>query len=139
MIQLSSLQALLLQTCQQRMQPNQTTVVNLMHMLHFYMTDELVYASYLGGAGDDYVMGMSVNDETIISILGYTSSESLVVQNPIQNQFGGVEDAVIWIFAPPASTDTTKGTSELPILLIIAIGVTCIVVIIIVSVEIKRI
>jgi len=101
-----------------------------------FTDDELVYASYLGGDGDDHVMGMSVQNEEMIGILGYTDSDTLATHNPIQSQFGGTEDALIMILMP--STNATTSTTDLPILQIIAIGVTGIVIIVVVAVILKK-
>ncbi|MGY5881425.1 MAG: hypothetical protein RTV31_14330 [Candidatus Thorarchaeota archaeon] len=94
----------------------------------FFTEDEMVYASYLGGAGNDYVMGMSVYDEELVAIVGYTHSENLVMRNSIQTEYAGDGDIVIWVLSP----QIPSGSPIIPILVFGTIGVVALLSVIVV-------
>lgn len=81
----------------------------------------LIYASYLGGEGNDYVMGMSVYNEELVAIVGYTHSQDLVMHNAIQTENAGSGDIVIWILSPPE--EGPIGNPLGPVMVIGIIGV----------------
>lgn len=93
--------------------------------------NELVYATYLGGESNDYVMGLSVYEEETVAIVGYTYSQNLTLFNPFQEQYAGNGDVVIWILQP-----LTENTVEIPWISIATIagaGVLVLIVLLIVN------
>ncbi len=50
---------------------------------------ELVYATYLGGAGNDSGFGIAVDDQGQVTVTGDTSSPDFPLQNPIQSSTPG--------------------------------------------------
>jgi hypothetical protein len=109
--------------------------------LAFFDDEGLIYGSYFGGDGGDFIMGMDVHEETWIGLLGYTDSETLPTHNAIQDDFGGDEDAMIWILAPPSENATETSTTtigDLPFLPLIAAGVVGIAIFVLVIVVLKR-
>lgn len=49
----------------------------------------IIYSSYYGGSGDDYGMGMTVDDFGAVYISGYTISKNLPIKNAFQGSSGG--------------------------------------------------
>ncbi len=82
-----------------------------------FTEDELVYATYLGGEGNDFVMGLSVYAEEKVAVVGYTYSQNLTLVNPIQSQYAGNADVVIWILRP----HNIENIVEIPVLLVATI------------------
>jgi len=78
-----------------------------------FTEDELVYATYLGGEGNDFVMGLSVYAEEKVAVVGYTYSRNLTLVNPIQDQYAGNADVVIWVLCPHV-----ENIVEIPVLLV---------------------
>jgi len=99
----------------------------------FFTEDELIYASYLGGAGNDYVMGVSVYDDELVAIVGYTHSDDLVMQNPVQTEYAGSGDIVIWILSPP-----NNDLAITPMEPILVLGIVGVVVLLIAFIVYKR-
>jgi len=95
-----------------------------------FSDDELIFASYLGGNGNDYVMSISVYEESLIGIIAYTHSQNLTMLNPIQEEYAGDADIAIWILQSP--TESTFDSSQLLMPAVIAAGVLVLVSIIIV-------
>ena len=95
-----------------------------------FSDDDLIFASYLGGTGNDYVMSISVYDESLIGIIAYTHSQNLKMLNPIQEEYAGNADIVIWILQ--SSTESTFDFSQLLIPAVIAASVLALVSIVIV-------
>jgi len=96
-----------------------------------FSDDELVYATYLGGEGNDYVMGLSVYEEETVAVVGYTYSQNLTLFNPIQEQYAGNGDVVIWILQP-----AMENIVEIPWMLIATLagaGVLVLIVVLIVN------
>lgn len=60
--------------------------------LAFFDDEGMTYASYFGGEGGDYIMGMCIHEENWIALLGYTDSETLPTHNAIQDDFGGTDE-----------------------------------------------
>ncbi len=96
--------------------------------------DELVFATYLGGERNEYVMGLSVYEEETVAVVGYTYSLNLTLFNPIQEQYAGNGDVVIWILQP-----VTENIVELPWMLIATVaGVGVLVLIVLLIMNKKR-
>ena len=98
-----------------------------------FTEDELVYATYLGGEGNDFVMGLSVYAEEIVAVVGYTYSRNLTLVDPIQDQYAGNADVVIWILQP-----TTEHIAEIPWVLIATIAGGGILVLLLVIIVYKK-
>jgi len=101
--------------------------------LALFDDEGLIYGSYFGGEGGDFIMGMTVHEENWIGLLGYTDSETLPTHNAIQDEFGGDEDAMIWILAP-----AVNNAAGIPIVPIVAIGIVGVVGLILVFVIHKK-
>lgn len=56
---------------------------------------EKVYATYLGGSGDDRATGIAVNSAGAVYVTGYTSSTNFPVRSPLQSTNGGGYDAFL--------------------------------------------
>jgi len=69
----------------------------------------LVYSTYLGGSGEDYINGMSIDDSGNVYITGWTGSTDFPTRNAFQNNYaGGHNDAFV------SKIDTTQsGVSSL--------------------------
>lgn len=64
----------------------------------------LVYATYLGGAGQDVGRGISIDAEGNVYVAGFTESVDFPTANPLQASFGGVPfDAFIAKLDPTGS------------------------------------
>jgi hypothetical protein len=76
---------------------------------------DLLFGSHYGGSSNDYVLGMSVYEEDMIAVIGYTSSNDLPTVNAIQDEYGGFSDTMVWVFGfeepPTSSTSTTPAES----------------------------
>jgi uncharacterized repeat protein (TIGR01451 family) len=55
----------------------------------------LVYATYLGGSGDDRGTGIAVNSSNNVYVTGFTSSTNFPTVNPLQSSNGGGADTFI--------------------------------------------
>lgn len=64
----------------------------------------LVYSTYLGGTGDDYVLGIAVDSLTNAYVTGLTISNDFPMQNAAQPAFGGYYDAFVTKLNPAGST-----------------------------------
>jgi centrosomal CEP192-like protein/beta-propeller repeat-containing protein len=51
--------------------------------------DALVYSTYLGGSGSEFVGGIAFDSHRNVYIQGWTSSSDFLVVNPLQPQLGG--------------------------------------------------
>jgi YVTN family beta-propeller protein len=49
----------------------------------------LIYATYLGGSGNDRGLGLTVDDSGNVYLIGDTNSSNFPTQNPVQPAFGG--------------------------------------------------
>lgn len=58
----------------------------------------ILFGSYYGGSSNDYVLGMSVYEEDMIAVIGYTSSDDLPTINAIQDEYRGSSDSMVWVF-----------------------------------------
>src|SRR5207248_11318055 len=58
-------------------------------------TGALVYATYLGGSGDDRGTGIAVNSSNNVYVTGFTSSLNFPTLNPLQSSNGGGADTFI--------------------------------------------
>ncbi|MCT4605980.1 MAG: SBBP repeat-containing protein [Marinisporobacter sp.] len=56
---------------------------------------KLLYATYLGGEGEDEGKGIAVDSGGNAYVVGNTKSSNFPTQNPIQLSFGGVRDAFV--------------------------------------------
>jgi len=63
----------------------------------------LVYSSYLGGSGDDYGVGIAVDNAGNAYVTGGTLSPDFPLVSPIQGTFGGNGDAFITKINPAGS------------------------------------
>ena len=65
----------------------------------------LIYSSYLGGAGDDYGFGIAVDSAGSAVVVGVTTSTNFPVTNSLQTNFaGGPYDVFITKFSPDGAT-----------------------------------
>jgi hypothetical protein len=51
--------------------------------------DALVYSTYLGGSGDEFVGGIAFDSRRNVYVQGWTTSSDFLAVNPVQPQFGG--------------------------------------------------
>ncbi|TFH07953.1 MAG: hypothetical protein E4H14_07395 [Candidatus Thorarchaeota archaeon] len=58
----------------------------------------ILFGSYYGGSSNDYVLGMSVYEDDMIAVIGYTSSDDLPTINAIQDEYRGSSDSMVWGF-----------------------------------------
>jgi hypothetical protein len=81
----------------------------------------LVYSTYLGGSGDDWVIGIAVDSSGNAHVAGHTDSTNFPTKDPYQGSYGGGEyDAVViklthkWIILTVQKTGVGSGlvTSE---------------------------
>ena len=63
----------------------------------------LVYSTYLGGTGDDYVTGVAVDSLANAYVTGLTISSDFPMQNAPQPTFGGYYDAFVTKLNPAGS------------------------------------
>jgi len=94
-------------------------------------TGTKIYASYLGGTGDDRGTGIAVNSAGAAYVTGFTSSTNFPTVTPLQISNGGGFDAFVAKLTPSGSgflystylggsaneSNTTTGTSTNPIAL----------------------
>jgi glucose/arabinose dehydrogenase len=64
----------------------------------------LVYSTYVGGSGRDFVLGLDVDDQGQVHVAGDVESPNFPTFNPLQPQWGGVWDA--WAAKLTASGDS---------------------------------
>jgi hypothetical protein len=57
--------------------------------------DELVYATYVGGTGNDSGNGIAVDSNDIVHVTGTTTSSNFPTINPVQPAYGGSFDAFV--------------------------------------------
>jgi hypothetical protein len=74
----------------------------------------LLFGSHFGGSSNDYVLGMSVFEEDMIAVIGYTSSDDLPTIKAIQDEFRGYTDTMVWVFG----FEEELPVSEPPIILV---------------------
>ncbi|MGC8957183.1 MAG: SBBP repeat-containing protein [Candidatus Kapaibacteriota bacterium] len=55
----------------------------------------LIYATFLGGGGTDYIAGMSVDELGNVYLGGTTNSTDFPLKNPISNSINGLYDAFV--------------------------------------------
>ena len=55
----------------------------------------LIYSTYLGGAGRDFVLGLDVSPGGEVYLTGDVESEDFPTVNPLQDSFGGIWDAYV--------------------------------------------
>jgi hypothetical protein len=55
----------------------------------------LIYSTYIGGSGYDYLQGVAVDSTGAAWVVGYTQSNDFPVINPVQNNLSGLQDAVV--------------------------------------------
>jgi glucose/arabinose dehydrogenase len=63
----------------------------------------LVYSTYIGGSGRDFVLGLDVDNQGQVYVAGDVESTDFPTVNPLQSQWGGVWDA--WAAKLTASGD----------------------------------
>ncbi|MGY5863722.1 MAG: hypothetical protein RTV41_03910 [Candidatus Thorarchaeota archaeon] len=88
----------------------------------------LLFGSHFGGTSNDYILGMSVYDEDMIAVIGYTSSDDLPTVRAIQDEHMGSTDTMVWVFGFEEITPPP----ESPPILIIVIGVSAVVAVVLV-------
>lgn len=59
-----------------------------------------VFSTYLGGVGDEDILGLKLDPLGNIYIVGTTSSKSFPTRNPVQKKFGGASDGFVAKFSP---------------------------------------
>ena len=64
----------------------------------------LIYATYLGGAGDDGFSGIDVDKDGNVYLAGNTKSTNFPNVNPFQGTFGGGQDAFVVKLNPSGSS-----------------------------------
>jgi hypothetical protein len=89
----------------------------------------LLFGSYYGGSSNDYVLGMSVHDDDMIAVIGYTSSDDLPTYRAIQGEYGGYSDTMVWVFGFEEPQPITNGPPFISIGVLV-IGVVALVLII---------
>lgn len=57
--------------------------------------DQLLFATYLGGQGDDRALGIAVDPGNNVVIVGYTTSTDFPILNPYQASLAGGKDAFL--------------------------------------------
>jgi len=57
--------------------------------------DALVYATYLGGSGEDEASGIALDNSGNCYVTGHTQSDNFPTKNPFQGTIGGESDAFI--------------------------------------------
>ncbi len=57
--------------------------------------DSLIFSTYLGGSGPDYISSITVGADGSAYVTGYTQSLDFITLNPFQGTFGGNSDAFI--------------------------------------------
>ena len=63
--------------------------------------DALVYSTYLGGSGNEFVGGIGFDSRRNVYVQGWTTSTDLLVVNAVQPQFaGGTYDALLAKISP---------------------------------------
>ena len=77
----------------------------------------LLFGSHFGGSSNDYVLGMSVYEEDMIAVIGYTSSDDLPTINAIQDEYRGYTDSMVWVFGYEEETPV----NEPPVILVAAV------------------
>src|SRR5207244_11351951 len=63
----------------------------------------LVYATYLGGSGNDGARGVAADAQGRAYIVGDTGSTNFPLQDPIQPAFGGWQDVFATVLNPTGS------------------------------------
>jgi hypothetical protein len=66
--------------------------------------NELVYATYLGGTGDDPGHGIAVDSTGAVHVAGTTTSTNFPTANPVQPTYGGSFDAFVAELNPTGDT-----------------------------------
>ncbi len=70
---------------------------------------DLIYSTYLGGSGDDFGRGITVDSSGNVFVTGQTSSANFpVTSNSFQGVFGGSTDAFVAKVIPVASLSPTS-------------------------------
>jgi hypothetical protein len=75
----------------------------------------LQFGSYIGGSMNDHILGMSLYEEEMIAVIGYTYSDDLPTSNAIQEEYGGFSDTMVWVFGfdePPTSSTSITPTES---------------------------
>ncbi len=63
--------------------------------------DALVYSTYLGGSGNEFVGGIAFDSHRNVYVQGWTASTDFLAVNPVQPQFGGgTYDALLAKISP---------------------------------------
>lgn len=114
----------------------------------FDSTDELVFATYIGGSSSEYSMGLVVINDELIAFTGYTYSDDLPVVGPGQADRGGSSDGFLCILnmtelsipttTTTTTTETTNGESmDLMLVALAGVGVVALVIVIVVVRKMK--
>jgi hypothetical protein len=72
---------------------------------------------------------MSVHDDDMIAVIGYTSSDDLPTYRAIQGEYGGYSDTMVWVFGFEEPQPITNGPPFISIGVLV-IGVVALVLII---------
>jgi len=70
----------------------------------------LAYATYLGGAADDFGQGIAVDSAGYAVVTGFTASPGFPVRRPLQRFFGGAAYDAFLAKIPPAGTPLVYST-----------------------------
>jgi hypothetical protein len=100
----------------------------------------LLFGSHFGGSSNDYILGLSVYEEDMIAVIGYTSSDDLPTVRAIQNEYMGFTDSMVWVFGFEEVTPTTTITPppiDSPIIMV-PIGIGAVALILVVVYVLRR-
>jgi hypothetical protein len=84
----------------------------------------LMFGSHYGGSSNDYVLGMSVYEEDMIAVIGYTSSDDLPTINAVQDEYRGSNDVMVWVFG---FKETPTENPPIILAIIVAIAIVAVV------------
>ncbi|MGQ9863160.1 MAG: SBBP repeat-containing protein [Bacteroidia bacterium] len=75
-------------------------------------TNQLIYSTYLGGSGDDYVSSLALGPNGRVYLTGFTSSSNFPLKNAYQGSFGGGDAfmAVLDISQPVSTNQLVYST-----------------------------
>jgi hypothetical protein len=74
--------------------------------------NNLTYASYIGGSGDESCLSLYTYEDELIAVAGYTSSNDFPLQDPIQSERAGSQDIFLVILS---TTQLEPAPSQSPI------------------------
>lgn len=81
----------------------------------------LLFGSHYGGSSNDYVLGMSVYEEDMIAVIGYSSSDDLPTLNAVQDEYRGSGDSMVWVFGFEEETPVEDPPIIVAVIVVIAV------------------